>query len=255
MDIQVIQSLDQKVIEEQLQNRQTVNTLTNTTSADTQTNNSVDVSSQQSQSFGEVLEAATKATAALAIDTLVAASRSGSVNVATVQNFFNQHGINIDLYNGSSVASAISAGTTIFNNAANIISENTGILECSEELNKYFEEAAQTFGVDVKLLKSIAKQESNFTPTAVSRSGAMGVMQLMPATAESLGVTNAFDAYQNIMGGAKYISSLLTKYNGDVSLALAAYNAGSGNVAKYGRIPPFTETQNYVAKVIGYYNS
>ena len=255
MDIQVIQSLDQKVIEEQLQNRQTVNTLTNTTSADTQTNNSVDVSSQQSQSFGEVLEAATKATAALAIDTLVAASRSGSVNVATVQNFFNQHGINIDLYNGSSVASAISAGTTIFNNAANIISENTGILECSEELNKYFEEAAQTFGVDVKLLKSIAKQESNFTPTAVSRSGAMGVMQLMPATAESLGVSNAFDAYQNIMGGAKYISSLLTKYNGDVSLALAAYNAGSGNVAKYGGIPPFTETQNYVAKVIGYYNS
>lgn len=255
MDIQIIQSLDQKVIEEQLQNRQTVNTLTNTTSADTQTNNSVDVSSQQCQSFSEVLEAATKATAALAIDTLVAASRSGSVNVATVQNFFNQHGINIDLYNGSSVASAISAGATIFNNAANTISENTGILECSEELNKYFEEAAQTFGVDVKLLKSIAKQESNFTPTAVSRSGAMGVMQLMPATAESLGVTNAFDAYQNIMGGAKYISSLLTKYNGDVSLALAAYNAGSGNVAKYGGIPPFTETQNYVAKVIGYYNS
>ena len=83
----------------------------------------------------------------------------------------------------------------------------------------------------------------------------MGVMQLMPATAESLGVTNAFDAYQNIMGGAKYISSLLTKYNGDVSLALAAYNAGSGNVAKYGGIPPFTETQNYVSKVIGYYNS
>ena len=255
MDIQIIQSLDQKVIEEQLQNRQTVNTLTNTTSADTQANNSVDVSSQQSQSFGEVLEAATKATAALAIDTLVAASRSGSVNVATVQNFFNQHGINIDLYKGSSVASAISAGATIFNNAANTISENTGILECSEELNKYFEEAAQTFGVDVKLLKSIAKQESNFTPTAVSRSGAMGVMQLMPATAESLGVTNAFDAYQNIMGGAKYISSLLTKYNGDVSLALAAYNAGSGNVAKYGGIPPFTETQNYVSKVIGYYNS
>ena len=175
--------------------------------------------------------------------------------MATVQNFFNQHGINIDLYNGSSVASAISAGATIFNNAANTISENTGILECSEELNKYFEEAAQTFGVDVKLLKSIAKQESNFTPTAVSRSGAMGVMQLMPATAESLGVSNAFDAYQNIMGGAKYISSLLTKYNGDVSLALAAYNAGSGNVAKYGGIPPFTETQNYVSKVIGYYNS
>ena len=77
-------------------------------------------------------------------------------------------------------------------------------------------------------------------------------MQLMPTTAQSLGVTNSYDARQNIMGGAKYISSLLSKYNGDTSLALAAYNAGSGNVAKDGGIPPFAETQNYVKKVMAY---
>jgi soluble lytic murein transglycosylase-like protein len=118
-----------------------------------------------------------------------------------------------------------------------------------------FEEAADTYGVDVNLLTAIAKQESNFTADATSSSGAMGIMQLMPATAQGLGVSDAYDPYQNIMGGAKYIGQLLSRYDGDVSLALAAYNAGSGNVAKYGGIPPFAETQNYVSKVLGYYQN
>lgn len=121
------------------------------------------------------------------------------------------------------------------------------------DLMSIFEEAADTYGVDVNLLTAIAKQESNFTADATSSSGAMGIMQLMPATAQGLGVSDAYDPYQNIMGGAKYISQLLSRYDGDVSLALAAYNAGSGNVAKYGGIPPFAETQNYVSKVLGYY--
>ena len=78
-------------------------------------------------------------------------------------------------------------------------------------------------------------------------------MQLMPATAQELGVTDGYDAYQNIMGGAKYISQLLSKYNGDNTLALAAYNAGSGNVAKYNGVPPFASVENYINKVMGYY--
>ena len=131
----------------------------------------------------------------------------------------------------------------------------SGAYSVPTELESYFEKAAQTYGVDINLLEAVAKQESNFTADAVSSSGAVGIMQLMPQTAQSLGVTDSYDACQNIMGGAKYISSLLSKYNGDVSLALAAYNAGSGNVAKYGGIPPFTETQNYVSKVLAYYNA
>ena len=99
----------------------------------------------------------------------------------------------------------------------------------------------------------MAKAESDFDPNATSKSGAMGIMQLMPATAKGLGVTDAYDPEQNIMGGAKYIASLLDKYDGNVSYALAAYNAGSGNVKKYGGVPPFEETQNYVKKVTQYY--
>lgn len=120
-------------------------------------------------------------------------------------------------------------------------------------LDDIFAKAAKTYQVDVNLLKAIAKQESNFNKDAVSKSGAQGIMQLMPATAKELGVTDAFDASQNIMGGSKYISQLLKRFDGDTKLALAAYNAGGGNVVKYGGIPPFEETQNYVVKVMGYY--
>lgn len=120
------------------------------------------------------------------------------------------------------------------------------------DLEGIFEEASNTYGVPVYLLKAVAKAESNFNANDVSRSGAMGIMQLMPETAEELGVVNAFDPEENIMGGAKYLAEKLAQYSGDVELALAAYNAGSGNVEKYGGIPPFEETQNYVKKVTAY---
>ncbi len=119
-------------------------------------------------------------------------------------------------------------------------------------LASIFEKASKTYGVPMPLLTAMAKQESNFQADATSKSGAMGIMQLMPATAAHFNCTNPYDPEQNIMAGAKYISELLDKYDGNVSLALAAYNAGSGNVDKYGGIPPFTETQNYVAKITAY---
>lgn len=127
-------------------------------------------------------------------------------------------------------------------------------LKTSNTLEQIFEEAAATYGVPKDLLKAIAKAESNFNPNATSGAGAQGIMQLMPATARSLGVTDSYDPYQNIMGGAKYISDMLNSFGGNVTMALAAYNAGPNNVAKYGGVPPFKETQNYVVKVTEYMN-
>ncbi len=127
-------------------------------------------------------------------------------------------------------------------------------LQTTASLDEIFEQAAQAYNVPKNLIKAIAKAESDFRPDATSKAGAQGIMQLMPATARELGVTDSYDPYQNIMGGTKYISQMLQKYDGDISLALAAYNAGSNNVAKYGGIPPFKETQNYVVKVTQYMN-
>lgn len=130
--------------------------------------------------------------------------------------------------------------------------EDLVTVDAPSSLEVYFQEASDTYGVPVALIKAVAKAESNFNSQAISSAGAQGVMQLMPSTAQGLGVTNAFDARENILGGTKYLAQMLTKYSGSVKLALAAYNAGSGNVDKYEGVPPFTETQNYVKKIFGY---
>lgn len=122
----------------------------------------------------------------------------------------------------------------------------------SESMDAIFEEAAAKYNISVDLIKAVAKAESNFNPNAVSKSGAIGVMQLMPATARSLGVTDPYDARQNIMGGAKYLKENLDRFNGNVNFALAAYNAGPNSVQKYGGVPPYSETQNYVKVVNSY---
>ena len=119
----------------------------------------------------------------------------------------------------------------------------------SESLDDIFAEVADEYGVNLNLLKAVAKAESDFDTEAVSWCGAQGIMQLMPTTAESLGVEDPFDARQNITGGAKMLAYLLDDYNGNVSLALAAYNAGSGAVSSYGGVPPYNETLRYIDRI------
>ena len=216
----------------------TGSTITESTSTEARTDAVYD-------SFREVLASAERAQQAMAVDAILAAQSSGSISPETVQKLLGFNPApNIPVADSQNVSTGNTAAVTSGSQTNATSSGNTSS-SSSTSLDAYFEEASEKYNVDVKLLKAIAHAESNFNPNATSSSGAMGVMQLMPSTAKS--------AYDNIMGGAKVISQHLANYNGDVSLALAAYNAGSGNVAKYGGVPPFTETQNYIKKVLAYY--
>lgn len=206
-----------------------------------------------SESFSNTFDHAKKAMKLIAIDAAIAKMKSSGASGISMNSAIAVK-LGISDYVSCSDTSTAQSPSTVTSATTASSSANNSILTCSDELNEYFKEASNTYQVDINLLKSIAKAESNFRPDATSHAGAMGIMQLMPATAEELGVSDAYNAHDNIMGGAKLISKLLTKYDGDISLALAAYNAGSGNVDKYGGIPPFTETQNYVKKVLEYYS-
>ena len=121
------------------------------------------------------------------------------------------------------------------------------------EIDKLIDKYSEQNNLDPNFVKAVVKQESGFNPNATSHCGAMGLMQLMPATAQGLGVTNAYDAEQNIYGGTKYLKGLMDRFDNNKELALAAYNAGPNAVKKYNGIPPYRETQNYVKNVMASY--
>jgi soluble lytic murein transglycosylase-like protein len=123
------------------------------------------------------------------------------------------------------------------------------------EYDQIISTCADKYGVSPSLVKAVIHAESGYNPNAVSSKGASGLMQLMPDTARSLNVGNTFDPRDNVEGGVKYLRFLLDTFRGDVSLALAAYNAGLGKVARYGGIPPYAETRTYVNRVLSYMQS
>lgn len=143
----------------------------------------------------------------------------------------------------------VNATKNVGNNIANVLNPT------KQQILDMVSKVSQKYGVDEKLVQAVIKQESGFNPKATSHCGAMGLMQLMPATAKGLGVKDAYNPMQNLEGGVKHLKGLLARYNGNLVLALAAYNAGGGNVDKYGGVPPFKETQNYVRNILANYLS
>lgn len=135
---------------------------------------------------------------------------------------------------------------------ASAITAPSGAAGASAGYDSLIEQAAARNGVDPAVLHGLIQQESGFDPHATSSAGALGLTQLMPGTAASLGVTEPLDPAQSIEGGARYLGEMLRDFGGDTEKALAAYNAGPGAVQRYGGVPPYAETQQYVSKVLGY---
>jgi len=159
----------------------------------------------------------------------------------------------VSQYFGHESAQSANARIIAANGAANGAANSRGHQSSPEEIDAAIVMAAARHNVDPNLVRAVVKVESNFNSNAVSRKGAMGLMQLMPSTARQLNVKNPFDPEQNVDAGVRHLKQLLENYGGDVKLTLAAYNAGSGAVARSAGIPRFAETQNYVRRITNLY--
>ncbi len=137
----------------------------------------------------------------------------------------------------------------------NYAAMSRGYRVSSAQIDGAIEQAARKHNVDANLVRAIIKVESNFNPGAVSNKGAMGLMQLMPGTAQSLRVSNPFDPQQNVDAGVRHLKELLSNFNGDLNLSLAAYNAGAGAVSRSRGVPPYRETRNYVKRITDIYGT
>jgi soluble lytic murein transglycosylase-like protein len=164
---------------------------------------------------------------------MIAAANGGSATPASSSTNFN-----------ATLAQAQGAGSATATAASLGAGDNA--------YSDLIQSAAAKYGLDANVLKGLIKQESGFNPNAGSPAGAQGLTQLMPATASSLGVTDVHDPAQAIDGGAHYLKMQLDRFGGDYTKALAAYNAGPGAVQRFGGVPPYAETRNYVTKVLGY---
>ena len=193
------------------------------------------------------------------LDSFQGESTTTTANASNyIASFLLNNNANItSLQNGLSSARSETTSTTLQQYTKDYTGKMAydNLLAGAEKYSAEIAKAAETYNVPEKLIAAVMKQESNFNSSVVSSAGASGLMQLMPATARYLGVEDRFDPEQNIMGGAKYLRQMLDKFDNNIETALAAYNAGPGNVQKYGGIPPFNETQNYVKKVLNYFNA
>lgn len=192
-----------------------------------------------SVAFQEYLD---QSTAASATDTS-SDSASSSVSSLESSNAIDKEGND----RSGDVERALLSRT---NSKAYIPSDKNQLMDM---INQSIQTASQKYGVDSNLIRAVVRQESGFNPYSLSHTGAQGLMQLMPGTADGLQVTDPWDISQNIDGGTRYIKYQLDNFGGDVQLALAAYNAGPNSVRKYNGIPPYEETQNYVSRVMDYY--